>query len=109
MKRTCIQCGQEFELTNSEIGFYKKRKLALPKRCKECREKNKKEKNDQKVSADQKTDQRMADPVQAGTLDERKTENHRSDTEKQKNKKGSVLLVAIAVILILILIGYFLL
>lgn len=38
MKRTCIQCGKEFELTNSEIGFYKKRKLSLPKRCKECRE-----------------------------------------------------------------------
>ena len=44
MKRKCIQCGKEFELTNSEIGFYKKRKLALPKRCKECREQNKKEK-----------------------------------------------------------------
>lgn len=42
MKRTCIQCGKEFELTNSEIGFYKKRKLALPKRCKTCREQNKK-------------------------------------------------------------------
>lgn len=42
MKRTCIQCGKEFELTNSEIGFYKKRKLALPKRCKACREQNKK-------------------------------------------------------------------
>lgn len=42
MKRTCIQCGKEFELSNSEIGFYKKRKLSLPKRCKECRELNKK-------------------------------------------------------------------
>lgn len=46
MKRTCIQCGKEFELSNSEIGFYKKRKLALPKRCKECREKNRKDKTE---------------------------------------------------------------
>lgn len=46
MKRTCIQCGKEFELSNSEIGFYKKRKLSLPKRCKECRDKNKKGKQD---------------------------------------------------------------
>ena len=46
MKRTCSQWGKEFELSNSEIGFYKKRKLSLPKRCKECRDKNKKGKQD---------------------------------------------------------------
>ncbi len=41
MKRNCIQCGKEFELTDSEIKFYKSKNLQLPKRCKECREKNK--------------------------------------------------------------------
>lgn len=45
MKRTCIQCGKEFELTQNEIHFYKKKKLSLPKRCGECREKNKGRKN----------------------------------------------------------------
>lgn len=41
MKRVCKQCGKEFEITQHEIQFYKKKKLSLPKRCKECREKNK--------------------------------------------------------------------
>lgn len=42
MKRTCKQCGKEFILTKSEIDFYKSKNLSLPKRCKECRESNKK-------------------------------------------------------------------
>lgn len=41
MKRTCKQCGKEFELTESEISFYESKGLDLPKRCKECREVNK--------------------------------------------------------------------
>ncbi len=41
MKRICKQCGKEFELSESEIGFYKGRGLELPKRCKACREQNK--------------------------------------------------------------------
>lgn len=41
MKRICKQCGKEFELSESEIGFYKGKGLALPKRCKACREQNK--------------------------------------------------------------------
>ena len=41
MKRTCKQCGKEFELSQSEIQFYKSKNLNIPKRCKECREKNK--------------------------------------------------------------------
>lgn len=45
MKRTCAQCGNEFELTNSEVDFYKKKNLSLPKRCQACREKNKQQNN----------------------------------------------------------------
>lgn len=41
MKRTCKQCGKEFELSESEISFYNERGLELPKRCKSCRDKNK--------------------------------------------------------------------
>ena len=51
MKVTCKQCGKEFELSNSEIDFYKSKNLELPKRCKECRELNKQngsKKNDRK-------------------------------------------------------------
>lgn len=45
MKRTCVQCGKDFFLSDSEIKFYNDKKLSLPKRCRECREANKK-KND---------------------------------------------------------------
>lgn len=42
MKKTCKQCGKEFELSGGEIKFYKSKNLNLPNRCKECREENKK-------------------------------------------------------------------
>ena len=42
MKRTCKDCGKEFELTQGEIEFYESKGLELPKRCKECRTLNKK-------------------------------------------------------------------
>lgn len=41
MKCTCVQCGKSFELNDSEIDFYRKKNLHLPKRCKDCRQKNK--------------------------------------------------------------------
>ncbi len=41
MKKTCVQCGKDFEITDGEIGFYKEKGYELPKRCKECRTKNK--------------------------------------------------------------------
>ena len=41
MKRICKQCGAEFELSESEIQFYKSKNLSLPKRCKQCRNQNK--------------------------------------------------------------------
>ena len=45
MKLICKQCGKEFELSESEINFYKSKNLHLPKRCKECRQENKQKKN----------------------------------------------------------------
>lgn len=40
MIRICKECGKEFELRGREIGFCKKRNLALPTTCPECREKS---------------------------------------------------------------------
>ena len=37
----CKQCEKEFELTDSEIEFYRSKGLELPKRCKPCRDENK--------------------------------------------------------------------
>ena len=44
MKLTCKQCGKEFELSESEIAFYKSKNLHIPKRCEQCRKANKKNK-----------------------------------------------------------------
>lgn len=41
LKKKCSQCGKEFFLSDSEIDFYNKKNLNLPKRCKECRNANK--------------------------------------------------------------------
>ena len=41
MTKKCVQCGKSFTLTDSEIKFYKSKKLNIPKRCKACREQNK--------------------------------------------------------------------
>lgn len=47
-KRKCKQCGEEFTLTDSEIKFYNDKGLNLPKRCSECRKKNKNINNNEK-------------------------------------------------------------
>ncbi len=44
MERKCVQCGEIFILTDSEIEFYKSKGLSLPKRCKSCRDANRKTK-----------------------------------------------------------------
>jgi len=44
--RKCKQCGKEFTLSDSEIEFYNKKGLNIPKRCKECRDANKPAKTD---------------------------------------------------------------
>lgn len=41
MTKKCVQCGKSFTLTKSEIDFYKSKNLNIPKRCKDCRSKNK--------------------------------------------------------------------
>lgn len=38
----CVQCGKEFTVTDGEAEFYRSKGLSIPKRCKECRELNKK-------------------------------------------------------------------
>lgn len=60
MTRKCSQCGREFTLTDSEIAFYNKKGLHLPKRCKDCRAANKAassehQSNDNSASTQKKT------------------------------------------------------
>ena len=39
--KKCVQCGNEFTLSDGEVDFYIGKGLNLPKRCKQCRNKNK--------------------------------------------------------------------
>jgi hypothetical protein len=41
-KHKCKDCGNEFFMDYSEVHFFEKKELNLPKRCKECRNKRKK-------------------------------------------------------------------
>lgn len=58
MQRVCKECGKTFELTQGEIHFYQSKKLALPKRCEECRnrQKQRKETDLDKKASSQSTD-----------------------------------------------------
>ena len=54
MKRICKQCGKEFELSDSETDFYRRKGLQLPKRCYTCRQKNKEENLNQHIKVIQR-------------------------------------------------------
>ena len=41
MDRICVQCGKRFTLSESELDFYTSKNLTIPKRCRECRKRNK--------------------------------------------------------------------
>jgi hypothetical protein len=40
---TCLDCQEEFPWTKEEQKFYAERELTEPKRCKECRERRKRQ------------------------------------------------------------------
>lgn len=46
-KQYCTNCGCTFEITNQEWEFYQKKRLDIPKRCKQCREAKKSGSNTQ--------------------------------------------------------------
>ena len=40
----CVQCTEQFELTDEQIDWFKNKGMTPPKRCEECRAKNRAEK-----------------------------------------------------------------
>ena len=58
MNRTCKQCGKPFVLTDSEIEFFESKGLELPKRCEDCRKKNREAKG--KTGGTAKADEQNA-------------------------------------------------
>lgn len=102
MKRICKQCGKEFVLSESEISFYKSKGLALPKRCKACRDKNKGQGGRAAVSQGQKQGQ-----VQTPVSVERAASNDvRSGQGSGRNQNGtdkSRLVISVAAVLFIVL------
>ncbi|MBQ6837279.1 MAG: zinc-ribbon domain containing protein [Clostridia bacterium] len=88
MNRRCVQCGKEFVLTDSEISFYKSKNLSLPKRCKDCRDANRK--------------------TNAGLNLQNTKKNYNKDitvdtkTVKSNNQKGSNLKLYITILVVLV-------
>lgn len=89
MKRTCKQCGKEFFLSRSEVDFYNKKNLSLPKRCKECREANKAEKKNNAV------DNTSADDRKSTASD------YTYPIKKNKPKIGAIIAVAVIIVFLL--------
>lgn len=98
MKITCKQCGKEFELSQSEINFYRSKNLSLPKRCKECREKNKQPKGSstQNTAASQSANiPEAASEMQKHTY----TSKPVRDTRLSTNKIGFFSVIALIAII----------
>ena len=93
MKRTCKQCGKEFELSESEISFYKSKGLELPKRCKSCRDKNK----GVQQSSEQK--QKIVSASQSGQSNQHYQNNNQNHHQKDKSY---VVISAVAALLVLL-------
>lgn len=92
MKKTCIQCGKEFELSDSEITFYRNKKLELPKRCKECRQKNKRSSSVQ-----------SSGKYHYDVIDDRNNKITTGDTNKRRH--SSRIIIGSIVLLIFLLIA----
>ena len=41
LTETCKDCGESFQISDSEQSFYKEKGFFLPKRCSDCRRKKK--------------------------------------------------------------------
>lgn len=62
MVQNCRQCGQSFELTESEIAFYNRKGLDLPRRCAYCRKNNRDKRGNGRASMAGIQQVRQVDP-----------------------------------------------
>ena len=93
MKRTCKDCGKDFEINSSEIKFYKSKNLALPKRCSDCR-KNKKNNNYDKDKKEDKKEEQREETVQSSSVNSGST----TASGNKKDSKVKKIVAAVAVV-----------
>lgn len=100
MKCTCKQCGKEFELTQSEIDFYNSKNLSIPKRCKECRNSNKKQKR-QKAAAKKAAQNGASQNVKPqGNIQNNRVEAVTKPGGKKSGKAMQILKLVLALLII---------
>ena len=86
-KRNCVQCGKEFVLQDSEIEFYNSKNLNLPKRCKECRTKNKSNGDVKDTTKGQNT-RNYQNRSYENRNSQNKSYQNKSDPKNSNNAKG---------------------
>lgn len=96
-KRKCSQCGKGFTINDSEISFYKKKNLALPKRCKECRELNKAKRKQESAIVEEKVEESKPE-IQVES-------SNNLNKKKQFKKQGGIL--GILIFLVVVIAGIF--
>lgn len=84
MKKICKQCGTEFELSDSEIEFYKSKNLSLPKRCKQCRKRNKQRISPQKSNYNNSNLYNNRNTVNTNRCSDNLQYHHNNNTYKKK-------------------------
>ena len=98
IKRTCKQCGKDFTLTDSEVNFYKSKDLDIPKRCSECRKKNKD--NNNNVNKDNINNFDISNKQENNNYSNNRSYNNNNN--KKKYTFGSVIAAGLVVILLLV-------
>lgn len=98
MKLICKQCGKEFTITDGEKEFYKSKNLALPKRCKNCRNSNKKKRSNFKVIENKELE---ADKTEARVAN---TNSQDTMASTPKNKKNAFL-TGLAMLVVIVFVG----
>ena len=93
MKRSCVQCGKTFFISDNEIKFYNDKNLSLPKRCKECREANRKNRQENGNGGSIRPDTSGADAD-----NETKEETYNNGRKKSARAKLAGIAAAVAVI-----------
>lgn len=98
MTRLCKECGKEFEINDGEIQFYRAKNLELPKRCKECRERNKKNGRQPQQMGTDAADAKNCGATEKIVMQSQKGEPHKK--EPQKGGKQNRIIAAIIIFIV---------
>lgn len=99
-KRICKQCGKEFLLSDSEIDFYKGRKLEIPKRCSKCREENKNNKNNRSSVKINSNDDNYKNKVKVSSDNVNRSDKNNNNGNKKTIRNALLALVVIAILFV---------